>query len=92
MKAGGSEPAPAEDFKNGVGDDEPWIELVRPAGPSIWEVKTHPDLVVDLPKAPVVYLRDDEDAPQQSHVKGKRYRLKDLRKHGKTIYWTVEDL
>ena len=75
-----------------MADAEPYIELVQSAGPRIWEVKTHPDLVVKLAKAPALWLRDAEDKHRQSFVKGKRYRLKDLRKGTSSVYWTVEGL
>ena len=79
------------DLRNGVSDDEPYIELVQAAGARMWEVRTHPELVTKLDRAPVLWLHD-EAKTQQSFTPGMCYRLKNLRKYDKSIYWTVEGL
>ena len=57
----------------------------------MWEVRTHPELVTRLDRAPVLWLHD-EAKTQQSFTPGMRYRLKNLRKYDTSIYWTVEGL
>ena len=58
-----------------ISDTEPYIELEKPVGKALWQVKVHPDVVINLDKAPTVWVRDRDDGPLQPLEKRKTIQI-----------------